>query len=94
MIIEHREANATIGGTTILELQCKGFPKPGVQWKHDGEIIEVGEKHKLLYADEESMSLVIKNIATEDAGEYTIHARNELGEDESSISLVVKGLYE
>ncbi|XP_049307131.1 obscurin isoform X3 [Bactrocera dorsalis] len=90
LVIEHREANTTIGGTAILELQCKGFPKPGVEWKHDGEIIEVGEKHKILYADEESMSLVIKNITTEDAGEYTIHARNELGEDESSISLVVK----
>uniref|UniRef100_A0A0K8U7P3 Muscle M-line assembly protein unc-89 n=2 Tax=Bactrocera latifrons TaxID=174628 RepID=A0A0K8U7P3_BACLA len=90
LVIEHREANTTIGGTAILELQCKGFPKPGVEWKHDGEIIEVGEKHKILYADEESMSLVIKNITTEDAGEYTIHAKNELGEDESSISLVVK----
>ncbi|XP_036332219.1 obscurin [Rhagoletis pomonella] len=90
LIIEHREANTSIGGTAILELQCKGFPKPGVQWKHDGEVIELGEKHKILYADEESMSLVIKNITTEDAGEYTILAKNELGEEESSISLVVK----
>ncbi|XP_067629054.1 obscurin isoform X3 [Eurosta solidaginis] len=90
LIIDHREANASIGGTAILELQCKGFPKPGVQWKHDGEVIEVGEKHKILFADEESMSLVIKNVTTEDAGEYTIHAMNELGLDESSISLVVK----
>ncbi|XP_020716206.1 obscurin isoform X3 [Ceratitis capitata] len=90
LIVEHREANTTVGGTAILELQCKGFPKPGVQWKHDGEVIEVGEKHKILYADEESISLVIKNITTEDAGEYTVHAMNELGEDESSINLVVK----
>ncbi|XP_069964240.1 obscurin isoform X3 [Bactrocera oleae] len=90
LVIEHREANTTIGGTAILDLQCKGFPKPGVEWKHNGEIIEVGEKHKILYADEESMSLVIKNITTEDAGQYTIHAKNELGEDESSINLVVK----
>lgn len=93
LVIEHREANTTIGGTAILDLQCKGFPKPGVEWKHNGEIIEVGEKHKILYADEESMSLVIKNITTEDAGQYTIHAKNELGEDESSINLVVKGMY-
>ncbi|XP_053962910.1 obscurin isoform X2 [Anastrepha ludens] len=90
LIIDHREANASLGGTAILELQCKGFPKPGVQWKHEGEVIEVGEKHKILYADEESMSLVIKNVTTEDAGEYTIQAMNELGVDESSISLVVK----
>jgi len=44
-----------------------------------------------MYEDEESMSLVIKNVDTVDAGEYTIEAINELGQDEASISLVVKG---
>ncbi|XP_043948228.1 obscurin isoform X2 [Drosophila biarmipes] len=90
LVIEHREANASIGGSAILELQCKGFPKPAVQWKHDGEVIQVDDRHKFMYEDEESMSLVIKNVDTTDAGEYTIEAINELGQDESSISLVVK----
>uniref|UniRef100_A0A6P4FNS7 Muscle M-line assembly protein unc-89 isoform X5 n=1 Tax=Drosophila rhopaloa TaxID=1041015 RepID=A0A6P4FNS7_DRORH len=90
LVIEHREANASIGGSAILELQCKGFPKPAVQWKHDGEVIQVDDRHKFMYEDEESMSLVIKNVDTTDAGEYTIEAINELGQDESTISLVVK----
>nr|XP_016928763.1 obscurin isoform X5 [Drosophila suzukii] len=90
LVIEHREANASIGGSAILELQCKGFPKPAVQWKHDGEVIQVDDRHKFMYEDEESMSLVIKNVDTVDAGEYTIEAINELGQDEASISLVVK----
>ncbi|XP_070068460.1 obscurin isoform X3 [Drosophila takahashii] len=90
LVIEHREANASIGGSAILELQCKGFPKPAVQWKHDGEVIQVDDRHKFMYEDEESMSLVIKNVDTTDAGEYTIEAINELGQDESTINLVVK----
>ncbi|XP_017045137.1 obscurin isoform X2 [Drosophila ficusphila] len=90
LVIEHREANASIGGSAILELQCKGFPKPAVQWKHDGEVIQVDDRHKFMYEDEETMSLVIKNVDTVDAGEYTIEAINELGQDESSINLVVK----
>lgn len=91
LIIEHREANTSIGGSAILELQCKGFPKPAVLWKHEGEVIQVDDRHKFMYEDEESMSLVIKNINTEDAGAYTIEAVNELGQDESSINLIVQG---
>lgn len=90
LIIEHREAITAVGGSAILELQCKGFPKPAVQWKHEGEIVAVDERHKIMYEDEESMSLIIKNVTTADAGEYTIHASNELGIDDSSIQLVVK----
>ncbi|XP_023037819.2 obscurin isoform X1 [Drosophila willistoni] len=90
LIIEHREANASIGGSAILELQCKGFPKPAVLVKHDGEVIQVDDRHKFMYEDEESMSLVIKNVKTEDAGAYTIEAVNELGQDESTINLVVQ----
>lgn len=60
-------------------------------WKHEGEIIEVDERHKFMFEDEESMSLVIKSVNTEDAGEYTIEAVNELGQDTASINLTVKG---
>lgn len=91
LVIEYREANTNVGGSAILELQCKGFPKPAVLWKHEGEVIQVDDRHKFMYEDEESMSLVIKNINTEDAGEYTIEAVNELGHDEGSINLVVQG---
>ncbi|XP_011291978.1 obscurin isoform X5 [Musca domestica] len=90
LVIEHREANTHVGGTAILEMQCKGFPKPAVQVKHEGQIVEIDERHKFLYESDESMSLLIKNATTEDAGLYTIHAMNELGEDSSEITLVVK----
>lgn len=90
LIVEQKITSAHAGGTAILDLKCKGFPKPAVLWTHDNEDIVVDDRHKFLYEDEESMSLVIKNITTEDAGDYTIHAKNELGEDVTSVHLDVK----
>lgn len=90
LVIEHKEASAGIGGTAMLELQYKGYPKPEVVWKHEGETIEAGGKYKFLHEDAETMSLVIKGVQPEDAGIYSITARNELGEDSTVINLIVK----
>lgn len=90
LVVEHREASAGIGGTAMLELQYKGYPKPEVVWKHDGVSIEAGGKFKFLHEDAETMSLVIKGVQPEDAGDYTITAVNELGEDKTTVKLLVK----
>lgn len=39
------------------------------------------------------MSLVIKNVQAEDAGDYKITAANDLGEDFDTVHLMVKGKY-
>ncbi|KAL0901988.1 hypothetical protein ABMA27_007123 [Loxostege sticticalis] len=90
LVIEHREAIVSAGASAMLELQCKGFPKPSVVFKHDGKIIEADTRHKFLYEDDESMSLVIKNVTAADAGTYHVTASNELGEDTTTMQLVVK----
>lgn len=46
--------------------------------------------HRFLYEDNETMSLVIKSVTPEDAGMYSITAKNELGEDTSAIKLSIK----
>lgn len=46
LTMEVKEAITSVGSTCILELQCKGFPKPEVQWKHEGKVIEPGGKYK------------------------------------------------
>lgn len=46
LIIEMKEPHASVGGTAIMELHCKGYPKPEVLWKHDGKVIEPGGKFK------------------------------------------------
>lgn len=44
-----------------------------------------------MYEDDESMSLVIKNVTSEDAGKYEVIAENELGIDSAEMTLTVKG---
>lgn len=90
LIVETKEALANIGASAMLELQCKGFPRPEVLWKHEGKTIEPGGRFRFLYEDAETMTLVIKNVSAEDAGCYTITAKNELGQDETEMKLIVR----
>lgn len=90
LVIEAREPVAAIGGSAMLELHCKGYPKPEILWKHDGEVIEAAGRYKFLYEDSESMSLIIKNVTQEGAGLYTITASNDLGIDSAEMNLIVK----
>lgn len=46
---------------------------------------------RILYEDEESISLVIKDIESSDAGKYKFIAENELGSDSVEMNLTVKG---
>ncbi|KAL4713897.1 hypothetical protein ACJJTC_015551 [Scirpophaga incertulas] len=90
LVVEHREALAAPGGSAVLELTCKGFPRPSLVFKHDGKLVQADTRHKFLYEDDESMSLVIKNVTVADAGEYHVTATNELGEDSTTLNLVIK----
>lgn len=87
---EARHSEVSAGGSAMLELQIRGYPKPDIKWTKDGQEIVAGGKYKYLWEDEESMSLVIKNVTAKDAGVYTIMAKNELGEDTTQIELIVK----
>lgn len=87
---EARHSEVSAGGSAMLELQIRGYPKPDIKWTKDGEEIVAGGRYKYLWEDEESMSLVIKNVTAKDAGVYTIRAKNELGEDVTQIELIVK----
>ncbi|XP_076165903.1 obscurin isoform X4 [Ptiloglossa arizonensis] len=87
---EARHSEVSAGGSAMLELQIRGYPKPDIKWTKDGQEIVAGGRYKYLWEDEESMSLVIKNVSAKDAGVYTIRAKNELGEDTTQIELIVK----
>ncbi|XP_043515960.1 obscurin isoform X5 [Frieseomelitta varia] len=87
---ESRHSEVSAGGSAMLELQIRGYPKPDIKWSKDGEEIVAGGRYKYLWEDEESMSLVIKNVTAKDAGTYKIRAKNELGEDTTQIELIVK----
>lgn len=87
---ESKQSEVNIGGSAMLDLQVKGYPKPDIKWTKDGQEIVAGGRIKYLWEDEESLSLVIKQVTAKDAGVYTITAKNELGEDSTQIELIVK----
>lgn len=77
------------GSSAILEAKVTGYPKPQVTWYQGNEEIGVDERHRFLYEDEESYSLLIKSVKRTDAGEYTLQAVNHLGKAETSAKLYV-----
>ncbi|XP_057667153.1 obscurin isoform X17 [Diorhabda carinulata] len=90
LIIIKKDPEVNVGGSAMLELQVKGYPKPNIKFMHEGKTIESSKKHKILYEDEESVSLVIKDVESSDAGKYTFTAENELGVDTAEMNLTVK----
>ncbi|XP_070156195.1 obscurin isoform X7 [Polyergus mexicanus] len=87
---ESKQSEVNVGGSAMLDLQVKGYPKPDIKWTKDGQEIVAGGRIKYLWEDEESLSLVIKQVTAKDAGVYTITAKNDLGEDNTQIELIVK----
>lgn len=87
---ESKQSEVNIGGSAMLDLQVKGYPKPDIKWTKNGQEIVAGGRIKYLWEDEESFSLVIKQVTAKDAGTYIITAKNDLGEDSTQIELIVK----
>lgn len=90
--VKEQLSNVTAGeGTSaMIEAKVSGCPKPDVTWTHDGKEVEADGRHKMLENEEdETYALVIKNVQPEDSGDYTLKAKNELGEAETSAKLEV-----
>ena len=77
------------GASAMLEAKVTAYPRPIIRWYRGKELIEVGERFKFLYEDEESYTLVIKNTRKDDQGMYRIEATNDLGSAETSAKLTV-----
>ncbi|XP_035216758.1 obscurin-like isoform X2 [Stegodyphus dumicola] len=87
---ELSDVEATEGGSAMLELKITGYPKPKVTWYHKNKEVSTGGRFRFLFADEETFTLVIKNVKKDDSGKYSVKASNEMGEAESSCNLTVK----
>ncbi|XP_013791324.1 roundabout homolog 2-like, partial [Limulus polyphemus] len=53
------------------------------------EEITAGERYRFLFEDEESYALIIKNVTKKDAGTYSVVAKNDIGEVNTSCQLTV-----
>ncbi|KAL2081285.1 hypothetical protein ACEWY4_023138 [Coilia grayii] len=83
------------GGSVLFECQVGGMPKPHIFWKKGGVPLTTGYRYRVAYNKESgACRLEISMTFADDAGEYTVVARNQMGESSASTSLLEEEEYE
>lgn len=82
-------AAVTTGETARFTARICGFPKPMVQWSHNGKVIKSSSVYKLK-EEKEEYTLVITKVTSEYEGEYSCTATNRFGQTTCTTYLEVK----
>ena len=73
----------------VFECEIYGEPKPSVIWQKNGKAIRDSDEFRYVVRGNVHQ-LVIKEAFMEDAGVYTVVARNTAGKNTSDADLIVK----
>ncbi|KAF7709182.1 hypothetical protein HF521_016032 [Silurus meridionalis] len=83
------------GGSVVFSCQIGGSPKPHIYWKKNGVQLTSGYRYRVSYnKDTRECKLEISMTFADDAGEYTISAKNQHGEVSASTKLLEEEEYE
>lgn len=82
-------AAVTSGETARFTVHISGFPKPSVQWFHNGKIIKSSSVYKII-EEKEEYTLIVTKVTTEYEGEYSCTASNRFGKTTCTAYLEVK----
>ncbi|MCI4378776.1 hypothetical protein PGIGA_G00219550 [Pangasianodon gigas] len=83
------------GGSVVFVCQIGGSPKPHICWKKNGVPLTSGYRYRVSYnKDTGECKLEISMTFADDAGEYTITAKNQHGEVSTSTRLLEEEEYE
>lgn len=77
-VTKFSSAIATVGNTAKFTVIVSGFPKPFIQWYHNGQLIKSSSFYTFVQEKEEH-TLVITKITKELEGEYSCTASNRFG---------------
>ena len=81
----------TILGGEDIKLTCKvSGLRVEVNWKKNGSPLPKNEKVSVSWGNDSS-TLVINNVGSEDCGDYSCEARNPAGYSSSTVKIRVKG---
>uniref|UniRef100_A0A673GND6 Ig-like domain-containing protein n=1 Tax=Sinocyclocheilus rhinocerous TaxID=307959 RepID=A0A673GND6_9TELE len=88
-VTKFSSAIATVGNTAKFTVIVSGFPRPVIQWYHNGQLIQSSSFYTFVQEKEEH-SLFITNITKELEGEYSCTASNRFGKSTCTSYLHVK----
>lgn len=88
-VTKFSSAMATVGNTAKFTVIVSGFPRPFIQWYHNGQLIQSSSFYTCVQEKEEH-SLTITNITKELEGEYSCTASNRFGKSTCTSYLHVK----
>lgn len=83
-----REYKVKEGEDVTFTVKYSATPKPEAEWSVAKTVIKKTPT-KTYKVDEDSASLTIKKVQEVDAGDYTIKLKNECGEAEASLTLII-----
>ena len=61
-------AESSPGGSAMMKLKMKGYPRPNIKWTKDGKPLEAGDRHKFVYPDADTVAIIINKISGDDVG--------------------------
>jgi len=92
-ILRPRPQAVENGGSLCLKCTLLGHPKPTVTWEKNGDLVDEDrtEGHIQTRIDGNNYFLEISKCGCEDAGKYTVTAKNSLGKQTASVEVTVTG---
>ena len=80
IVEEFVDTNVADGGDLCLVAKISGSPEPDVKWLKDKKNIAQDYRTTFEKRKDGEFRLLIKNVKTEDSGEYCMSAENSIGE--------------
>lgn len=89
-IAELQDATSVEGFPVKMDIKVVGYPKPKLQWFHNGHEISPDNKHFAIVENPDStVSLIVDKTAPSDSGLYEVIAQNSEGSTASKAKLYV-----
>ncbi|XP_046902304.1 myosin light chain kinase, smooth muscle isoform X1 [Hypomesus transpacificus] len=87
-ITKPKSTSACVGQNILLSCAIAGDPFPEFQWRRGGQELSSGPDYEVLQK-EDVVSLLIRRVRAQHAGDYLISLRNKVGDCSCVASLVV-----
>nr|XP_039266508.1 muscle M-line assembly protein unc-89-like [Styela clava] len=91
-ILRPRPQNVEAGEKLILKCTILGHPKPTIIWERDGTKFEdINDDRVIIREDGNDHYLEIEDCNADDAGKYSVQAKNSLGRQTATVDVHVLG---